>query len=84
MLGGHGTTVDTLCYIYMLLSNNPEVLQKLREEHDTVFGKDLSETLSALEDSPSKLNDLEYTDAVIKESLRMFPVGFGVKSAPRG
>jgi cytochrome P450 len=68
----------------MLLSTHPEVLQKLREEHDRVFGKDLSETLSALEDSPSKLNDLEYTNSVIKESLRLFPVGFGVKNAPRG
>ncbi|KAI0128780.1 cytochrome P450 [Xylariales sp. AK1849] len=84
LLGGQGTTVDTLCCIYMLLSKHPEVVRKLREEHDTVFGRDLSETLENLENSPSKLNDLEYTSSVIKEGLRLFPVGFGIRRAPAG
>lgn len=71
-------------YINMLLSKHPEVLQKLRGEHDTVFGKNTTDTLSTLEANPSKLNDLEYTSAVIKEGLRLFPVGFGIRQAPAG
>ncbi|KAH8596814.1 cytochrome P450 [Bisporella sp. PMI_857] len=84
LLGGQGTTVDSLCFIYILLSKNPEVMRKLRQEHNSVFGKDISETPTILGDSPNKLNDLEYTTAVIKEALRLFPVGFGVKQAPPG
>lgn len=68
----------------MLLSKNPEVLQKLRHEHNSVFGRDLEETLETLESNPSKLSDLEYISAVIKETLRLFPVGFGVRKAPPG
>lgn len=101
LLGGQGTTVNTLCvsirdnilvegptntsqYLNMLLSKNPEVVQRLRNEHDAVFGRSTAETLSLLESDPSKLNDLEYTSAVIKETLRLFPVGFGIRQAPAG
>jgi len=68
----------------MLLSKNPEVVQKLREEHDKVFNPDLNETLNILNDTSYKTNDLDYTTAVIKETLRLFPVGFGVRQADKG
>jgi cytochrome P450 len=68
----------------MLLSKNPDVVKKLREEHDTVFGPNFDETLNILNESPYKTNDLEYTTAVIKETLRLFPVGFGVRQAQNG
>ncbi|KAI1374792.1 cytochrome P450 [Hypoxylon crocopeplum] len=84
LLGGMGTSVDSVCYIYILLSKHLEVLQKLREEHDTVFGRDLATTLENLRGSPAKLNELEYTTGVLKETLRLFPVGFGSKEAPAG
>ncbi|KAK6077837.1 sterigmatocystin biosynthesis P450 monooxygenase stcS-like protein 1 [Seiridium cupressi] len=76
LLGGQGTTVDTLCFVYMLLSKNPEVVQKIRSEHNEAFGRNTAEALEILENNPTKLNDLEYTSAVIKETLRLFPVGF--------
>ncbi|KIW04430.1 uncharacterized protein PV09_04700 [Verruconis gallopava] len=84
LLGGHGTTNDTLCYCYMLLSKNPAVMAKLREEHTRVFAADFDQTVQMLQADPYKLNELEYTTAVIKETLRLFPVGFGVRAAPPG
>ncbi|KAI1656561.1 cytochrome P450 [Daldinia decipiens] len=84
LLGGMGTSVDTLCYVYMLLSKHPEVVQKMLEEQDAVFGRDLETTMENLKESPTKLNELEYTTGVIKETMRLFPVGFGVKEAPAG
>jgi cytochrome P450 len=68
----------------MLLSKNPDVVQKLREEHDEVFGSDLQQTLAIINETPYKTNELEYTTAVIKETLRLFPVGFGVRQADQG
>ena len=65
----------------MLLSKNPEVVRKLREEHSRVFHPDFNETLKILEDAPHKLDELEYTAAVIRETLRLFPVGFSLRQA---
>lgn len=84
LLGGHGTTTDSLCYILMLLSQAPTALRKMRQEHDDVFGKDFDGTVELLLDTPAKLQDLPYTDAIIKESLRLFPVGFTVREADAG
>lgn len=68
----------------MLLSKHPEVVQKMLEEQDAVFGRDLETTVENIKESPTKLNELEYTTGVIKETMRLFPVGFGVKEAPAG
>lgn len=68
----------------MILSAFPEVVQKVREEHDRVFGKTLDETLRVLRDDPSRINDLPYTNAMIQETLRMFPIGMVVRDPPPG
>lgn len=75
---------DEWKFIVILLSKNPDVVKKLREEHDRVFDPDFDKTLEILSESPYKTNDLEYTTAVIKETLRLFPVGFGVRQAEMG
>ncbi|KAI5860390.1 cytochrome P450 [Durotheca rogersii] len=77
-------TKDFFSFIYMLLEKHLEIGQKLRKEHNAIFGRSLASGLEVLTESPIKLNDMEYTTAVIKESLRLFPVGFGVKEAPAG
>lgn len=74
LFAGHDTTASTICYIYHLLSRNPTALEQVRAEHDTVFGKDLTRTTSLITSNPHLLNQLPYTLAVIKESLRLFPV----------
>jgi cytochrome P450 len=48
-------------------------LEKLREEHDKVLGRDPSTVASQLAQNPRLVNDLPYTLAVIKEVLRLFP-----------
>lgn len=68
----------------MLLSKAPDVVRKLREEHSMIFAEGSEDTLTILRDSPQKLGELEYTGAVIKETLRLFPVGFGVRTAKDG
>ncbi|KAF2429661.1 cytochrome P450 [Tothia fuscella] len=84
LVGGHGTSTDTLCFIYILLSTHPDVLSTIREEHSKVFAENIEDTIAIFQENPSKLAELEYTSAVIKETLRLFPVGYGVREAPDG
>ncbi|KAL8719456.1 MAG: hypothetical protein Q9225_003545 [Loekoesia sp. 1 TL-2023] len=74
IFGGHDTTATTICYLYLLLSRHPSVLRNLREEHNSVFGSEPSEATPMLLSRPQQLNQLPYTLAVIKETLRLFPV----------
>lgn len=84
LLGGHGTTTDTFTFVVLFLSIYPDILKRVRDEHDTLFDPDLSTTVSLLTANPSRTNDLEYTNAVIKETLRFFPIGFTIRDAPKG
>lgn len=74
IFGGHDTTATTICYLYLLLSRHKSVLQKLRMEHSSVFGFEPNEAATMLLSRPQLLNQLPYTLAVIKETLRLFPV----------
>ena len=73
ILAGHGTTANTLCFTYYLLSCNPSTLRRIREEHDTVLGVDIEQTSATILREPHLLNQLPYTLAVIKEALRLYP-----------
>ncbi|KAK2043662.1 cytochrome P450 [Colletotrichum somersetense] len=84
LLGGHGTTTDTFTWITMMLSLHPDVVARLRAEHDEQFPPDIQGTVEALVARPSRTNDLDLTNAVIKETLRFFPIGFTVRQAPEG
>lgn len=70
---GHDTTASSLCYVYHLLSRHPAALTQLRAEYNAVFGPKLTETSSLIASKPHLLNQLPYTLAIIKETLRLFP-----------
>lgn len=64
-VAGHETTSNALTWTFYLLSQNPDIQQKLQAELDEVLGnKD-----ACFED----LENLKYTEMVVKESMRMLP-----------
>lgn len=65
LLAGHETTAVSLSWTWYLLSEHPEVEQKLRQELSLVLGGRTAQ----LEDLPR----LPYTDKVVKESMRLYP-----------
>ncbi len=75
---------DESQYTFALLGTHPEVMKRLREEHDRIFGTDLATTAENIRKYPSKTNELEYTTAVLKEVMRFFPIGSATKENPAG
>jgi cytochrome P450 len=64
-LAGHETTATTLMWTLYALSEHPEVEARLMEELDRV--------LEGRAPTVQDLGQLEYTEMVIKESMRMYP-----------
>lgn len=76
LFAGHDTTASTIAWAFHLLDRHPKILEKLRAEHDSVFGSsqaDIENTSSQIAASPHLLNQIPYTVAVIKETLRLQP-----------
>jgi len=69
-LAGHETTANSLNWAWYLLAQHPEVEAKLHDEIDTV----LAERAPSLGD----LKQLPYTEMVIKEVMRLYPVVFAL------
>ena len=84
ILAGHDTTSSTICYIFYMLSCNPQALQRIRVEHSEVFGSDLTQTKATVTANPHLLNQLPFTLAVIKETLRLFPVASTTREGEPG
>ena len=70
ILAGHETTANALNWTFKLLSENPDAEAKLHEELDRVLQGRLPEL--------ADLQQLPYTDMVVKESLRLYPPAWGV------
>jgi len=64
-LAGHETTAIALTWTFYLLSQSPDVEERLHGELDRVLGGRLPE--------PSDLSQLEFTRRVFSESLRLYP-----------
>jgi cytochrome P450 len=84
MFAGHDTMASTICFIVKCLEENQECLTKLRDEHDSVFGTRVDLASSLLLESPHLLNSLPYTLAVIKETLRLYPLASTMREGRRG
>jgi cytochrome P450 len=68
MSAGFETTANTLTWLWWLLHQNPDILQRLREE--------LGEILQGQAPTLEALPKLRYTDWVIKETQRLYPVAW--------
>ncbi|MCC7085388.1 MAG: cytochrome P450 [Pirellulales bacterium] len=67
-LAGHETSANALTWTWFLLSQNPQSEERLFEELRRILGS-----------RPPQIDDvpkLMYTDAVVKESLRLYPPAF--------
>lgn len=71
---GHETSSNGLSWIFYLLSQHPEILDRLREEVDGVLG----DRMPSFQD----LRKLSYTMQVIQEGMRLYPPAFAVGREP--
>ncbi|XP_068236278.1 probable cytochrome P450 49a1 [Palaemon carinicauda] len=72
LVAGIDTTSHTLGFTLYLLARNPECQARLQEEIDSVLGDHQGPL------DPKHLAQLSYLKAVVKESLRIFPLTIGV------
>ncbi|KAG9193894.1 hypothetical protein G6011_03929 [Alternaria panax] len=75
---GNDTTATAIVYTFHMLSQHPSVHAKMREEHDTIFGREF-DAGDALRSNPALLNSCRYTSAVIKETLRIYPTASSIR-----
>jgi cytochrome P450 family 4 len=65
---GHDTTSSAMSFCCFTLAKHPEVQQKVFEEIRSVIGDDKNKSITIQD-----LNNLNYLERVIKETLRMYP-----------
>ena len=68
ILGAHDTTKSTLAFSMYVLAKYPEVQQRVFEEVKEVIGEDLNRDLNDRD-----IVHLPYLEAVLKETLRLYP-----------
>ncbi|VVC90275.1 unnamed protein product, partial [Leptidea sinapis] len=68
IVGGHDTSANVLMITLVLIGSFPEVQEKIFEELRQVFGKDDRDV------TKQDLSQLVYTEAVLKESMRIYPI----------
>lgn len=83
LLGGHDTTASAVAYAYYLLSLHPDIVDQLCQEHSSVFAPTIPATIDLLkgETASRLMTQLPLTTAVLKETLRMYPVGSTIRVA---
>ncbi|XP_053691239.1 cytochrome P450 4d1-like [Sabethes cyaneus] len=68
MFEGHDTTTSAISFLMGILAKRPDIQEKVYEEVCSVFGNDVTQPATL-----SMLNELNYLDLVIKETLRLYP-----------
>jgi cytochrome P450 len=68
IVAGHETTAATLNWVWYLLSQHPEIEEKLSRELNTVHASKLPD--------PNDLGRFTYTRHILDEALRLYPPGW--------
>ncbi|XP_063995643.1 uncharacterized protein LOC135172998 [Diachasmimorpha longicaudata] len=68
ILGGLDSSSTAMCFIAHLISTHPDVQKKLQDEVDDVY-EQCGESITY-----EAINNMKFLDAVINESLRLYPV----------
>ncbi|SPO01960.1 related to sterigmatocystin biosynthesis P450 monooxygenase STCS [Cephalotrichum gorgonifer] len=76
---GYDSTASAILFCYYTLWKHPDVLARVRAEHDVAFGPDIDSVPRQIVERPQALSALPYTLAVIKETMRLFPVANGIR-----
>ena len=84
LFSGHDTTSSSICYLFYVLSQNLSALKHVRTEHDKIFGPDPTMAASLITERAYLLNQLPYTLAVIKETLRLYPAVSSTRAGEPG
>lgn len=69
-MAGHETTANALTWTWTLLSQHPDVAERLQAEWATVLGGNLP--------TPADLPRLTCTEQVVAESMRLYPPAWGM------
>ncbi|KAH9905954.1 cytochrome P450 [Xylariomycetidae sp. FL2044] len=80
---GYDSTSSVMCSTVYLLYKHPEALARLRAEHDEVFGRNVAACADMIAENPAILNALPYTQAVVKEAMRLFPPANTIRTGCR-
>lgn len=75
LLAGHDTTALTLTYTWYLLSQHPEVEQRVHAELDSLLGGDRP--------TFADVRQMEYTEAVLNEAMRLYPPVYTIFREPQ-
>ena len=75
LLAGHDTTALTLTYTWYLLSQHPEVEGRVHEELDSLLGGDRP--------TFADVRQMEYTEAVLNEAMRLYPPVYTIFREPQ-
>jgi cytochrome P450 len=65
LIAGHDTSTALLAWALYLLGRHPDVMARVQDEVDRVLGADIP--------TFDQLNQLQYLEQVIKETLRLYP-----------
>lgn len=86
LMAGQDTTSATITFCLREVFTKRATLSRLRDEHTRVFGSDLSpqHITTLLEKDQDLLNNLPYTLAVIKETLRLHPPASALRRGEAG
>jgi cytochrome P450 len=86
LMAGQDTTSSTITFCIHELYTHRSTLKCIRAEHSEVFGdaSSASQIANAIERYPERLNNLPYTSAVIKETLRLHPPASALRKGEPG